>query len=90
MTAGLDAKTQAYRLVSSPRAAGAIGAALWVVATVRRRVGAPLVKYFKFRIASGAALLVLGLLFAVGHGVTGLAILAAALVMIAVVAFKVL
>jgi multisubunit Na+/H+ antiporter MnhB subunit len=48
------------------------------------------VKRFKFRIASGAVLLVVGLLFAVGHGAAGLAILALVLIAIGVVAFKVL
>ena len=47
-------------------------------------------KRFKFRIASGATLLVLGLVFAVGHGAAGPAILALVLLAIAVVAFKVL
>jgi multisubunit Na+/H+ antiporter MnhB subunit len=48
------------------------------------------VKRFKFRIASGAILLVIGLLFAVGHGAAGLAMLALALIAVVVVAFKVL
>jgi uncharacterized membrane protein len=48
------------------------------------------VKRFKFRIASGATLLVLGLLFAVGHKAAGPAILALLLIVIGVVAFKVL
>ena len=48
-------------------------------------------KRFKFRIASGAALLVLGLLlFTVGRGAAGLALLALVLIAIGVVAFKVL
>ena len=47
-------------------------------------------KRFKFRIASGAVLLVLGLLFAVGRGAAGFAMLALVLIAITVVAFKVL
>lgn len=47
-------------------------------------------KRFKFRIASGAVLLVVGRVFAVGHGAAGLAMLALALIAIGVVAFKVL
>ena len=46
-------------------------------------------KRFKFRIASGAALLVFGL-FAVSHGAGGVVMLALVLVAIGVVAFKVL
>jgi uncharacterized membrane protein len=48
------------------------------------------VKRFKFRIASGAVLLVVGLLFAVSHGAAGFAMLALVLIVIGVVAFKVL
>ena len=47
-------------------------------------------KRFKFRIAGGAALLVVGLVFAVGHGAAGFAVLAVALVAVGVVAFRVL
>ena len=47
-------------------------------------------KRFKFRIASGVTLLVLGILFAVSHGATGFAILALALIVVGVVAFMVL
>jgi multisubunit Na+/H+ antiporter MnhB subunit len=48
------------------------------------------VKRFKFRIASGVVLLVLGLVFAVGHGAAGLAMLALVLIVVSIVAFKVL
>lgn len=81
---------EAYTVVSRPRGAGGFGALRWIVATVRRRVGAPPVKRFKFRIAGGAALLVVGLVFAVGHGAAGFAVLAVALVAVGVVAFRVL
>ena len=47
-------------------------------------------KRFKFRIASGAVLLVIGFLFAVGHGAAGFALLALVLIAIGVVAFRVL
>ena len=47
-------------------------------------------KRFKFRIASGAVLLVMGFLLAVGHGAVGFALLALVLVAIGIVAFRVL
>ena len=47
-------------------------------------------KRFKFRIAGGAVLLVVGLLFAVSHGAAGFAMLALVLIVIGVVAFGVL
>jgi len=48
------------------------------------------VKRFKFRIAGGAVLLALGLLFAVGHKAAGFAMLALALFAVGVVAFTAL
>ena len=47
-------------------------------------------KRFKFRIAGGATLILLGLLFAASHGAAGFAILALVFIAIGVAAFKVL
>jgi chemotaxis receptor (MCP) glutamine deamidase CheD len=48
------------------------------------------VKRFKFRIAGGATLVILALLFAVGHKAAGFALLVLALVAVAIVAFNIL